>query len=255
MSSLPRAIEFASSLLFAVGAGLCPLNGAQEPAVSRPDPVARAVVQLLAIGPGERGNNRECSATGFLVNEDGYILTNAHVFERAMQCLAASPGAKVMAKLAWPESRAATAASCSLVALDEVHDLAVIKAERPLNAGTAEKMYVRLETSLAAPGTPVAATGHPAFAWNPVTQSGKIIRYGSLRLSEESSETSEVIVLDIELKAGNSGSPVYLFPAGAVIAVVERRNAWRISETVAVPIRYAIELMDRHGVRWHGRTR
>src|SRR5579863_5191429 len=67
---------------------------------SDPDPVGPAVVQLLAVGPGDKGQNHECSATGFLVNEDGYILTNAHVVEKSEDCLAKSPGAKILAKLA-----------------------------------------------------------------------------------------------------------------------------------------------------------
>jgi hypothetical protein len=35
----------------------------------RNEPVPRGVVQLLAVGPGEKEQNRECSATGFLIDE------------------------------------------------------------------------------------------------------------------------------------------------------------------------------------------
>jgi len=85
-------------------------------AQSQPSPdgherTAAAVVQLLAIGPGQGEKNRACSATGFFVNEEGYILTNAHVVEDARRCLAGSPEAKIVAKLATPDAHAATAVS------------------------------------------------------------------------------------------------------------------------------------------------
>ncbi len=222
-----------------------------RPASSNPDTVARAVVQLLAIGPAEQGINQECSATGFLINEEGYILTNAHVYDRARDCLAASPAAKIMAKLGSPKSRVAAAASCDLVALDRLHDLAVIKAERPLATEAAQRTFALLAPSEVEVGTPVKVTGHPTFAWNPVTQSGKLVRFGTLGPSGKSAETIEVIVLDIALERGSSGSPVYLPSDGGVIGIVDQRNPSRPSETLAIPVRYGIELLERSGVRWY----
>lgn len=253
MESFPPLCHRLSALLFLIS--VSSMKAAQGPTVAAPsesESMTRVVVQLLAIGPGGNGNNRECSATGFVVNEEGYILTNAHVIERARTCLAASPGARIMAKLAGPDSRVATAFSCELVGLDDLHDLAVLKIERPppARAGSGEAAFALLNPSRVAVGTVVAVTGHPGFAWQPVTQAGKIIRSGKLRLSEKSAEASEVILLDIPLQVGSSGSPVYLEAGGGVVGVVESQSPSRPSETVAVPIRYAIELLDRHGVRW-----
>jgi len=211
---------------------------------------AGAVLQLLAIGPGAGDKNAECAATGVLVSEQGYILTNAHVVADARRCLAGGPEAKIMAKFAALDSRSATAVSCDLVGVDDLHDLALMKAERPPPAGE-EYPFVLLGLGEVAVGTPVAVTGHPAFAWQPHTQTGKVVRREFLQLSKESAEGSEVIVVDIPLKTGSSGSPVYLQGGGAVVGIVERQNTANRSETVAVPIRYAIELLDRHGVRWH----
>src|SRR5205814_1884380 len=67
---------------------------------SQSEPVISAVVQLLAVGAGARGQSQECSATGFLVNEDGYILTNAHVVLGSQACLAKNAAAKIVAKIA-----------------------------------------------------------------------------------------------------------------------------------------------------------
>ncbi|MCJ7502085.1 MAG: aminotransferase class III-fold pyridoxal phosphate-dependent enzyme, partial [Acidobacteriia bacterium] len=123
------------TFLLAIGLSYASLALPQE--VGTPDslatePVTAAVVQLLAVGPGAEDKNRECAATGFLVNEEGYLLTNAHVIADARRCLAASPGTKIMAKLARPGARAAPAVSCDVVALDDLHDLALLKTERPL---------------------------------------------------------------------------------------------------------------------------
>jgi S1-C subfamily serine protease len=218
---------------------------------SRSDRALAAVVQLLAVGPGERGKNRECSATGFLVNEEGYLVTNAHVVEDAQRCLGRSPGAKILAKLATPGAKTAPAASCDVVGLDEVHDLAVLKTERPLRADpSAAPAYAWLDPGAVAVGTPLVVSGHPAFAWQPVTQSGKLVWRGTRRLLNGSTEASEVLVVNIPLRRGNSGSPVYR-EAGGVVGVIAESDESRLSHSVAVPIRYAIELLTRLGVRWH----
>jgi hypothetical protein len=75
-----------------------------------------------------------------------------------------------------------------------------------------------------------------------------------LAIFERSDEPTEMIVLDISLKHGSSGSPVYLEAGGAVVGVVERQNTMDTSQTLAVPIRNAIELLDRLGVKWHAAT-
>jgi S1-C subfamily serine protease len=223
----------------------------ENPARESPaaEPAVAAVVQLLAIGPGEQGKNRECSSTGFLVNEEGYILTNAHVVEDARRCLAASPETKIVAKLPGAKLRAIPAVSCDVIGLDDLHDLAVLKTERPL-AAEAHPGFLPLNPAEVADGTPVSVTGHPAFAWHPTTLHSKVIRRTTLALSDRSAEKSDAFVLDIPLKRGASGSPVYV-ESGGVVGVVERQNPSRPWETVAVPIRYAIELLNRQGVRWH----
>lgn len=215
--------------------------------------IRRAVVELLAVGPGEKGKNRECGATGFLVNAQGYILTNAHVVEEARHCLEGSPGAKLLAKPATPHPSVGNAVSCNLVGLDELHDLAVLKAERPLfeTSTQNENNFVLLSPAEVEEGAEVAVTGHPAFAWQPLTQSGRVAGQGSLPLSDHSAATSKVLILDIALRKGTSGSPVYRPADGGVVGIVERKDVLRPSHTVAVPIRYAIEMLDRAGVEWH----
>ncbi|MFB3921295.1 MAG: serine protease [Terriglobia bacterium] len=211
--------------------------------------VEASVVQLLAIGPGSGDKNHTCAATGFMVNEDGVILTNAHVVEDARRCLAASPTGKIVAKFPAPGKRTATAVSCDVVALDDLHDLALLKPERPIERAHA---HAALDVREPAAGTAVSVTGHSASAWQPITQKGTILRRGQLPLADNDPEKTEVLILDIPLQRGASGSPVYL-DSGAVVGIVSRQNPSRPSETVAVPIRYAIDLLDLQGLRWHGR--
>ncbi|MBZ5561169.1 MAG: serine protease [Acidobacteriia bacterium] len=213
-------------------------------------------MQLLAIGPGAGGKNCKISATGFFVNEDGYLVTNAHVVDDARRCLAMSPEAKILAKLASPAGRAAPAVSCDVVGVDEVHDIAVLKTERrPAQVlGTEIAPFALLDSEEMQPGAPVVLTGHPTFAWQPVTQRGWVLRRGSLRLTESSSESTEVLAVNIAPQVGNSGSPVYL-PTGEVVAIVERKDPADASNTIAVPIRHAVDLLNRLGVTWHAARR
>ncbi len=209
---------------------------------------ARAIVQLLAIGPGRGEKKQECAATGFLVNDDGYILTNAHVVEDARRCLASSPEAKIVAKFGSGDSAAAPAMACDVVAVDAEHDLAVLKTELPLPAQH-RGAFLRLDPEPVSDGRRVAVTGHPAFVWQPQTRKGRVIGRVGLALNERSARRSDVLVINIPLRRGASGSPVYL-PPGAVIGIIERQRPSQPSQTVAVPIRYAIELLDLHGIGW-----
>jgi serine protease Do len=207
------------------------------------------VVQLLAVGPGAGEKNEECAATGFVVNEEGYILTNAHVVDDARRCLASSPGAKIVAKYGAAASRSVQAVSCDVVALDEEHDLAILKPERPATSQPLHT-FLRLNPQPVSAGTSVTVTGHPSFLWQPQTRQGKVTGRESLALDDANASPSEVIVINIPLQRGASGSPVYL-ASGAVVGIVERQHASQPSATVAVPVGYAIRLLDLHGVRWH----
>jgi S1-C subfamily serine protease len=234
------------------------LNFSQTSALQNPPPnddrVLRAVVQLLAVGPAGHEQNQECSATGFLINEDGYLITNWHVVEAAKGCLEKAPGAKILAKLTADDARTAQAVSCDLVAFDVSNDLALLKTERPFPATLALKpAYATLDARPVPVGTPIVVTGHPAFSWQPVTQTGQVFWSGRARLDETDNPPSgptDALEIDIHLRPGNSGSPVYR-PNGGVVAVVDKRDTLRPSYSVAVAIHYAIDLAERHKVRWH----
>jgi len=230
----------------------------QSPTPQNPPPqddrVLRAVVQLLAVGPADKEQNRECSATGFLIDEEGYLITNAHVVEDAQRCLEKAPGAKILAKLTIADSRTAPAVPCDVVGIDAPNDLALLKTERPLLANPGGKPpYATLDARPVPLGTAVRVTGYPAFSWQPVRQAGHVTWSGRTRREEIDDplpSPSDAVETDIHLRPGNSGSPVYR-PGSGVIAVIDKRNALRPDRSVAVAIHYAIELAERRGVRWH----
>ena len=224
---------------------LCAQAPSSKPRAASGDHL-QAIVELIAIGPGEHGKNRECQATGFLVNEDGYILTNAHVVDEARNCLAGATPQRMLAKPVTAEPSTAEAVSCDVVIVDDLHDLAVLKARRPLG-----REYFPLESAEVENGTEVAVTGHPAFAWHAETRAGRVVGRGSMALSDTSSAKSDVLVVDIPLLKGASGSPVYRTSDESVVGVIERKDLQHPGRTIAVPIRYAIELLDRAGVKWH----
>jgi S1-C subfamily serine protease len=230
----------------------------QAPAPQTPplsgDRVLPSVVQLLAVGPADHEQNQECSATGFLINEDGYLITSWHVVEAARGCLAKAPGAKILVKRAVSDARTAQAVPCNLVAFDENNDLAIMKLERPFPALPGGKPAFAVLDARAVPvGAAVWVSGHPAFAWQPVTQAGHVVWIGKTGLEEMGappSRPSDALMVDIHLRPGNSGSPLYR-PEGGVVAVIDKRDSLRPDYSIAVAIHYAIELAERNGVRWY----
>lgn len=216
-------------------------------------PYIPGVVELVAVGPAAGSMNHNCSATGFLINAQGYLLTAAHAVQEARRCLAASPAGKILARASAPGSKLAPAVACDVIAVDETHDLAVLKTERPLPiaAVAGRRNFLLLSTQAAQGGTPVAVSGHPHFAWQPRTQTGRVVRRERLRLFENNPAFSDALVLDIELHRGSSGSPVVRLPEGAVIGIVERQYVLHPGWSVAVSVRYATELLRRAGVAWH----
>jgi S1-C subfamily serine protease len=251
-------LPFALCLLVCSSPTLIGQSSQAEESVKAPPPdnsVLPSVVQLVAVGPASKELNRECSATGFLIDEEGYLITAEHVVEAAKGCLEKAPGAKILAKLTISGPRTAEAVPCDVVGIDAANDLALLKTERPLLRAPGQKPpYAVLDVHAVAVGTAVSVTGYPVYAWQPVTQAGLVLWTGRTGLEETHappSLPSDAVVIDIHLRPGNSGSPVYR-TNGGVVAVVDKRDSLRPAHSVAVAIHYAIELAERYGAPWHG---
>lgn len=260
--TITRHLSFCLLLLaLGLGVGYSPSPAVPIPqtedrvkAPSPDDRVLDAIVQLVAVGPAENLQNRACAATGFLIDEEGYLITNAHVVEDAQRCLERAPGAKILAKLTINDSRTAQAVPCDVIGIDAPNDLALLKTDRPLlRHPGGEPPYAALDARPVAVGMEVQVAGYPASSWQPVTQAGQVLWSGRTALEEIDDPPptpSDALMVDIHLRPGNSGSPVYR-RGGGVIAVVDKRDSLRPAYSIAVAIHYAIELAERHGVRWH----
>ena len=141
---LPFAFWFVFSFPFAASSPKLPAQ--RLASLRKTTGMSRAVVQLLAVGPANQEQNQECAATGFLINEDGYLITNAHVVEAAKGCLEKAPGAKILAKLTITDARTAQAVPCEVIGIDAPNDLALLKTERPLLANPAASRLMRRST-------------------------------------------------------------------------------------------------------------
>lgn len=227
---------------------VAPPQAPPNPEGPQSDKALPGVVELLAVGPGKNSRNRECAATGFLVNQDGYLVTNAHVVEDLQQCLSGVSDGRILAKLPAPGETVARGFACDVVGIDEVHDLAVLRMIGPLASTTRTFSYLDVQEPPV--GTAVSVSGHPEFAWQPLTQFGQVVRWAALRLGQKSAQTTRVFVVNIALRPGNSGSPVYL-KSGGVVGVVVQSDGTRRNLSVAISTQHVVELLGSYGVEWH----
>ena len=234
---------------------LCPLSGRYLSLNEREE-----IAILKARGSGVRGIARQVGRSPSTISRElrrnaatrpdssGYRATAAqwHADRRAKR--------PKVAKLASNDSRTAPAVPCDVIGIDAANDLALLKTERPLVAKSGdEPPYARLDSRTVGVGTIVKVTGYPAFSWQPVTQSGHVTWIGQTHLEETAPDfpPSDALMMEIRLRGGNSGSPVYI-QGGEVIGMVDKRDSLRPALSIALAIHYAIELAQRYAAPWHG---
>lgn len=139
------------------------------------------------------------------------------------------------------------AVACDVVAVDEDRDLAALKTESPLPERQRET-FLRLSRDPVPVGALVWVTGHPSFLWQSKTYQGKVIAHQSLALNGKSARRTDVLILDVPLQRGASGSPVYL-ESGEVVGIVQSQRASNRLQTVAVQVSEAIQFLELYGIR------
>ena len=130
--------------------------------------------------------------TGFSISEDGYIVTNSHVVDDALQLSVVFPDEGLM--------------EAELVADYPEVDLAVIKVDRT------GLPYLPLAETLEEVQQHVIFIGNP-LAFTGIANEGDVIGFTTTRLE------TEVSMLDAPVYKGNSGSPV-IASDGKVIGVI-----------------------------------
>ncbi len=224
-------------------------------------PIVYQLDQTLA----SRGYRYSFFGNGFFINEEGYILTVAHVLETFRD------GGQPYVLVSRPDSPPQLLRA-DVIAVDKEHDVAILRATPNPFAGKHKVTFLPLASDSAVLGQHVIALSlHPQKPQNAQSFrapqedrcSGEVISYESTQL-EKSAPAADVFLLSHPVTLGQSGSPVLAQDSQAVVGLIEGRwlrssglsiaTASSRSASVpgaAIPIRYAIALLQRQSVFWH----
>jgi S1-C subfamily serine protease len=169
------------------------------------------------------------TGSGFLIDNDGHILTNAHVVEGAQSVTVqlGDDGASQKAQV---------------VGMDPSTDVALLKVDNtdgatPLPLGDSTKVQV---------GDPVIAIGNP-FALDRTVTTGIVSALQRQIQAPNGFSISDVIQTDAAINPGNSGGPL-IDGAGQVIGItsqIESQSGGNEGVGFAVPIKTASDVVDQ----------
>lgn len=140
------------------------------------------------------------TGTGFIISDDGYIVTNDHVID----------GSTSLSVIDFEGNQI----EAELIGTDAFTDLAVIKIESGDVPGTVELG----ESSAMRPGDPVIAIGSALGDYTNTVTQGIISGLGRRLSNETGSPLENMIQHDAPINPGNSGGPLFN-AAGEVIGV------------------------------------
>jgi S1-C subfamily serine protease len=222
------------------------------------------IVYPLDQSPSDRGFHYTFYGNGFFINDEGYLLTAAHVLSQLGN---AQPYIVLRLPMAPPRLLKAT-----LIAIDREHDVALLRATPNPFEGKYEVRFLPLAVERPARAQAVlAAALRPSRLKDPHTfdafvedrPAGQVLEYEFSQLEKGAVDT-ELLLFSHEVLLGDSGAPVVSAESQAVVGLVEgrwlRTNAASIATAMkqpvsgvgaAVPIHYAIPLLQQQGVTWH----
>ncbi len=181
---------------------------------------------------GERGDEaprqqlpKENDGSGFILSEDGYIVTNAHVIEGA---------SKVFVRLS--DGRELVA---DVVGIDDIGDIALLKVDAdelpPVSLGDSDKVR---------PGQWALAIGSP-YGFDQTVTAGVISGLGRHLPGRSNQPYVPFIQSDVAINPGNSGGPLFN-TRGQVVGI----NAQIFTESgafngisFAIPINYVVDVI------------
>ena len=168
------------------------------------------------------------TGTGFIVSENGYIVTNYHVIEYAY-------GAGQAPAVILHDGTSYTAA---VIGVEESNDIAVLKIDAanltPVNLGDSDSLAV---------GDTVYAVGNPLGDLEFSMSTGHVSALDRVIRTEESADSINMFQIDAAVNSGNSGGPVYN-DRGEVIGVVTAKY----SDTGVEGIGFAIPINDASSI-------
>jgi S1-C subfamily serine protease len=168
------------------------------------------------------------TGSGFLIDNDGHILTNAHVVEGAKS---------VTVQLGDGDPQDA-----QIVGTDPSTDIALLKVDNtegvnPLPLGDSTKVQV---------GDPVVAIGNP-FGLDRTVTTGIVSALQRQIQAPNGFSISDVIQTDAAINPGNSGGPL-IDGAGQVIGInsqIESQSGGNVGIGFAVPIKTAVDVVSQ----------
>ena len=222
------------------------------------------IVYPVDRSPSERGFHYLFYGNGFFINEQGYLITAAHVLSQLH-------GGQAYILLRQP-SGPPRFLLAMLVAVDRDHDVAVLRATPNPFSGNDKAGFLPLAYNWLTRGRAVlAASLHPSKPVDAYTldasvddrSSGEVFDFKFSQLDKGRSDT-ELFLFNHQVRRGQSGAPVISAESQAVVGIVE--GQWLRSTLVplatasdqdtpgvgaAVPIHYAIALLQQKGIAWH----
>lgn len=166
--------------------------------------VEPAVVKVVGEVPGQANffgfaSEQTVSGSGFIITQDGYIVTNNHVVEDAQQLyVILSDGTELPA---------------NIISTDIYADLAVVKVE-----GQMPGVAVLGDSENLKPGESVIAIGSPLGDFRNSVTVGVISATGRMLNTGRGYEMENLIQTDAAINSGNSGGPLVNL-AGEVVGV------------------------------------
>ena len=223
------------------------------------------IVYPLEQTPASRGYRYSFFGNGFFINEDGYILTVAHVLEAFRD--GGQPYVLVSRTDSPPQLLRA-----DVIAVDKEHDVAILRATPNPFTGKHKVIFLPLVSDPAPLGQHVLVLSlHPQKPQNAQSfqtpledrSSGEVLSYESTKL-EKSAPEADIFLLSHPVTLGQSGSPVLAQDSQAVVGLIEgrwlRSSGLSIAKSssrpasvpgAAIPVRYAIALLQRQTITWH----
>lgn len=255
---LAAAISLALGLLSAAARD-------DDSADSPPSAAICPVVYRLDETPAERGYHYTFCGNAFFINDEGYLLTVAHVLETFKN--GGQPAILVTRPDRPPELLPLT-----IIAADAGHDVAILRATPNPFSGHSRVDFLPLASDAAVPGQSVLALSrHPARPRNAGSfqlpaedrSAGVVLSIEETKL-EKFALPAEILLLSHPVVLGQSGSPVLATDSGAVIGLIEGRWVRDGSAAIAragepsseppgaaIPVRYAISLLEQNRVAYH----
>jgi S1-C subfamily serine protease len=217
--------------------------------------------------PAAHGYHYTFFGNAFFINDEGYLLTVAHVLETFRD--GGQPYVLVNRPNSPPKLLQVT-----VIAKDPAHDVAILRTTTNPFAGKYSVTFLPLAAEPATRGQSVLALSlHPqklqnAYSFESTREdssSGTVLSFESTQL-EKSAPAADVFLLSHPVVKGQSGSPVLATDSHAVVGLVE--GLWLRGTSVslakssalptgtpgaAIPIQYALALLKEHNIAWRSK--